>query len=77
MQDELLEAVLEQIYSVLYEDFKLYTEFQISSLYEGELSFYAAYCESRGIGTKASRVLFYSGSDSRIVKELEKIDTRL
>ena len=73
MQDELLEAVLEQIYSVLYEDFKLYTEFQISSLYEGELSFYAAYCESRGIGTKASRVLFYSGSDSRIVKELEKI----
>lgn len=73
MQEETLKAVLAEIYAVIYEDFKLYTEFQVSSEYQGELSFYAAYCESRGIGTKASRVLFYSGSESRIVKELEKI----
>lgn len=71
--EEILNAVLEQIYAVIYEDFRLYTEFQVSSRYEGELNFYAAYCESRGIGTKASRLLFYSGSESRIVKELEKI----
>ena len=71
--EEILNAVLEQIYAVIYEDFRLYTEFQVSSRYEGELNFYAAYCESRGIGTKASRLLFYSGSENRIVKELEKI----
>lgn len=72
-ESESLNQVLHQIYLVIYEDFKLYTEFRISNEYGGTDQFYEAYCESQGITVGTSRMLFYNENEGKIIKELEQI----
>lgn len=68
-----MDSVFKHIHQALFEDFKLYVEIQVSGEYKGIDHFYAAYCESRGIESKTSRVIFFNDNEGRIIKELEDI----